>query len=119
GWAAWHESSRKSSKEVTTAEKNAREEQVGLFDLQIECALPQQLAAVQDEIDQLDDSLTDEIAGVEQALDELEPIQLRVTGYHSLVTSLGRESAGDLEEKAFLLALYREQLKAFEEQLET
>ena len=119
GVAVVYEPNSKFYDEVKNAEQNAREEQVGLFDLQIECALPQQLAAVQDEIDQLDDALPDEIAGVEQELDDLEPIQVRVTGYHDLVTSLGRESPRDLEEKAFLLALYREQFKAFEEQLET
>lgn len=119
GVAVVYEPNSKFYDEVKNAEQSAREEQVGLFDLQIECALPQQLAAVQDEIDQLDDALPNEIEGVEQALDELEPIQIRVTGYDSLVASLGRESARDLEEKAFLLALYREQLKAFDEQLET
>ena len=112
GVAVVYEPNRKFYDQVKAAEHNARNHQAGIFDPEVDCALPQQLTNLQDNIDQAPEDLPSDVAGVEESLETLAPLQTQVDEYLSLLAELS-----DNDGPRFLALVYADRLDDFENQL--
>lgn len=112
GVAVVYEPNQKFYDRVKAAEQNARTHQAGLFDPDVGCALPQKMTSLEDKIDQIPDSLPADVAGVEDAVETLVPLQAQVDEYVSLLTDLSDNGGA-----RFLTLVYGDRLDDFENQL--
>lgn len=119
GVAVLYEPNRKFYDPVKRAEQEARDNARGLFDPDTECALPQQLEQLQAQIDQLPEELPGDIAGIQDALEALEPLLTSATSYSDLILQMRGDHDGNKEEPMFLATTYGDQLSLLEEQVES
>lgn len=119
GVAMMYEPNRKFYDAVKRAEQEARNSARGLFDSETGCALPQQLEQLQSRVDQLPEELPVDIAGVQGALEALEPLLASASSYSEIIVQMRSDDAGDKEEVRFLAGAYADQITVFEEQVES
>src|SRR5699024_8933016 len=111
GGAVIYEPNHKFYEPVKAAEETARQQQRGLFDPEIECTLPSQLADVQEQVDAADQPLPESVEDTEDALDALSPLE-------DLVSDLSIVLDSDDADLTLVHAGYQPVLEQFKQQLD-
>lgn len=111
GTAVVYEPNRKFYEPVKAAEELAREQEQGLFDPQVECTLPHQLADLQQQVEAVEDELPDDVEAIDETLEDVAALSAIVSEYSLMLST-------ETEDSAVLLRLYGAEIKNSQQQLE-